>query len=40
MKQTKEQKVIIKFLKWYESLTPEERMIFEYQLGAIIKGLK
>jgi len=35
-----EKQVINSFLEWYESLTPEERMIFEYHLGALIKSVR
>lgn len=34
------QKVITKFLEWYESLTTREQYIFEGELGKIIKSLK
>lgn len=33
-------KVIVKFLQWYEDLTPEERYIFEGEMGRLIKNLK
>jgi len=37
---TNEKRVINKFLEWYESLTPEERLIFERCLGNLIKNLR
>jgi len=40
MKETEEQKVIVKFLIWYEELEPRERTIWERCLGKIIRGLK
>lgn len=33
-------RVIVKFLKWYESLTPRERVLFELQLGKVIRTVK
>ena len=39
-KKTEEQQVIVKFLIWYEELTPQERTIWERCLGKIIRELK
>ena len=38
-KDIQDHKVINKFLIWYESLTMDERMIFERVLGRVINAL-
>ena len=40
MRETEEQKVIVKFLIWYEELDALERTIWERCLGKIIRRLK